>query len=167
MSSIQDLGNDKTFFMKEFNNLIKELEEKKGIEEKAEISFVDLTKVAEYLNTAKPQSHMRDHKFKVLEYLTDLKSLFENKNTTEIDFLTLKRDKLNSVIHFVNIKNGFSIRNSLIHSHALIGIIIDIILSISGFAKHYFYIPIFMLIFLIIGSIKHKKAKSENKILEL
>lgn len=167
MSSVQDLENDKTFFMKEYKSLIKELEQKNGIEEKAEINFMDLTKVAEYLNTAKPQSHMRNHKFALLEYLTDLKSLSENKNATEIDFLTLKKNKLNSVTHFVNIKNGFSIRNNLIHSYALIGIIIDIILSISGFAKNYFYIPIFMLIFLIIGTIKHKKAKSENKILEL
>ena len=60
--------------------------------------------VAEYLNTAKPQSHMRNHKFTLLEYLTDLKSLSENKNVTEIDFLLLKKDKLNSITHFVNIK---------------------------------------------------------------
>ncbi|MDG5493239.1 hypothetical protein [Psychroserpens sp. SPM9] len=167
MSLVQDLENDKTFFMKEYKTLVKDLEQKNGIEEKAKISFIDLTKVAEYLNTVKPQSHVRNHKFTILEYLTELKSLSENNNTTEIDFLTLKKDKLNSITHFVNIKNGYSIRNNLIHSYALIGIIIDILLSISGIAKHYFYIPIFMLIFLIIGSIKHKKAKSENKILEL
>ena len=147
MSSVQGLENNKTYFMKEFKALINELEQKNGIEEKAMISYADLTKVAEYLNTAKPQSHMRNHKFTLLEYLTDLKSFSENKNVTEIDFLTLKKDKLNSVTHFVNIKNGFSVRNNLTHSYALIGIIIDIILSISGFAKHYSYIPIFMLIF--------------------
>ncbi|OUS02646.1 hypothetical protein A9Q86_02950 [Flavobacteriales bacterium 33_180_T64] len=167
MSSIQDLENDKTYFMKEYNILISELKQKNRIEEQTNISLTDLTKVAKYLNTAKPQSHMRNHKFALLEYLTELKSLSENKNATEIDFLNLKKDKLNSVMHFVNIKNGFSIRNNLIHSYALIGIIIDIILSISGIAKHYHYIPIFMMIFLIIGSIKHKKAKSKNKILEL
>ena len=167
MSSVQDLENDKSYFMKEFNTLISELGQKNRIEEKAMINFADLTKIAEYLDTAKPQSHMRNHKFTFLEYLTDLKTLSVNKNATEIDFLTLKKDKLNSVTHFVNIKNGFSVRNNLIHSYALIGIFIDIILSISGLAKHYFYIPIFMLIFLIIGAIKQKKAKSENKILEL
>ena len=167
MSSIQDLENDKTYFMKEYKTLISGFEQKNGIEEKAMINFNDLTKVAEYLNTAKPQSHMRNHKFSLLEYLTDLKSLSENKSATEIDFLILKRDKLNSITHFVNIKNGFSVRNNIIHSHALIGILIDIVLSVSGIAKHYFYIPIFMLIFLIIGYIKQKKTKAENKILEL
>lgn len=167
MSSVQDLGNDRTFFMKEYKALIKKLEQENGIEEKAGISFTDLTKVAEYLNTAKPQSQMRNHKFTLLEYLTDLKSLTKNKHSTKVDFLTLKKNKLDSITHFMNIKNGFSIRNSLIHSYALIGIIIDILLSISGFAKHYLYVPIFMFIFLIIGFIKHKKAKSENKILEL
>ncbi|WP_100616415.1 hypothetical protein [Confluentibacter citreus] len=167
MSSVQDLENDKTYFMKEYKTLISGFEQKNGIEEKAMINFNDLTKVAKYLNTAKPQSHMRNHKFSLLEYLTDLKSLSENKNATEIDFLILKRDKLNSITHFVNIKNGFSVRNNIIHSYALIGILIDIVLSVSGIAKHYFYIPIFMLIFLIIGYIKQKKTKAENKILEL
>ena len=167
MSSVQDLENNKTFFMNEYKTLIKELKQKKGVEQKAEISFADLTKVAEYLDTAKPQSHMRPHKFSLLEYLSDLTILYENKNVTEIDYLKLKRDKLMSVIHFVNARNGFSLGNSIIHSYAFLGIIIDLFLTIIGIAKFYFYCPIFMVIFLIIGSIKHRKAKSENKVLDL
>lgn len=116
------------------------------------------------LHGIKPKSKTRDHKENVLSFLT---LLINNLEMDEIEYKALKRKKLDLTIYFLYNHYGIHERNYFVHIMGITGLVIDIVLSLSGIAKYYYYVPIFMLIMLFLGIRKHRRLKKEGKILDL
>ena len=53
MSSIQNLENDKTFFVKEYRTSIKNVKKKMELKKKRKFSYTYFKKIVEYLNIVK------------------------------------------------------------------------------------------------------------------
>lgn len=124
----------------------------------------EFEKLVTMLHGIKPKSKTREHKENVLSFLT---LLLKNLEMDEIEYIALKRKKLDSTIYYLQSNYGIHERNYFVHVMAIIGLAIDIGLSLTGIAKYYYYFPMFMLIMLFLGVRKHRRLKKEGKILNL
>jgi len=154
-------------FWKEFDHNLKSLEKKLDQTEIAQINPNDLRRVARYIDQLKPLSKMKGHKADLIEYLKRLQNLKEQEKFNKTNITLAKQRSLENVLSFLNGSHNFYTGNFAIHSEAIIGLAVDIVLSLIGVAQYYFYVPIFMLIMLFLGIRKHHKLKKEGKILDL
>jgi len=162
-----DLTERKSEFLVEFNQLLSEIEQQLSDEECEIVNPSDLRKIANYIDHLKPLSKMRGHKKNLITYLESIKSLIESDQFNKTNVLLSRVGTLASVLAYLNAYHRFNSGNMEIHSSALIGFVIDVILSAIGVAKLYYYVPIIMLISLFYGIRKQRRLEAEGKILNL
>ena len=124
----------------------------------------EFVKLVTILQEIKPKSKTREYKQNVLLFLT---SLLNNLDIDEIEYMSLKREKLDSTIYYLQSNHGIHEKNYFVHIMTIIGLVIDIVLALTGIAEYYYYVPVFMLIMLFLGIRKHRRLKKEGKILDL
>lgn len=124
----------------------------------------EFEKLVTILHGIKPKSKTREYKENVLSFLT---SLLNNLDMDEIEYISLKREKLDSTIYYLQSYHGIHDKNYFVHIMTIFGLVIDMVLTLTGIAEYYYYVPVFMLIMLFLGIRKHRKLKKEGKILDL
>lgn len=154
-------------FWEEFNDNLRNLEKKLDETEIAQINPDELRRVARYIDQMKPLSKMKKHKVNLIEYLKRLQNLKEQEKFNKTNLTLAKQGSLENVLTFLNGSHKFYTGKLAIHSEAIIGLVVDIVLALTGIAEYYYYVPVFMLIMLFLGIRKHRRLKKEGKILDL
>lgn len=152
-----------------FGNILKEkqkvLEQKYSDEDLNKINLRQLLFIGNYLDNLKPKSKVRKYKEFLLNYLNQFIYINIELNDEEITFK--KKEHLEPLISFLRKYHNFYTNNLLIYVRTTLGLVLDLILIFFGIGEHYYYVPIFMIVFFIFSLRKHNKLKKEGKILRL
>lgn len=159
-------------FLKSIQDLISKASRIHNFEKRADIRFEYIIIAAKYLDVAKPQSHMRPHKRRLLILLEKLIMTIDQQkqsNAKPADLISIqiiKKEYWYPVCYFLNNKEGFMVGYSNAFLNAIIGIAMDLFLfSTIPFYKD-FKIPAFTIILSTIAIIRVHKHKVERKFLK-
>lgn len=115
-----------------------------------------------YIDNLKPKSKYREYKKEILEFVDTLE---RNSDLAKTEIVELIQKHLSPLTIYLKSEHGFQDKHGWFWS-GVFNLGLDIILIVTGLAKHYFYIPIFTIIAVIRNLWKLKKSKTENKFLD-
>jgi hypothetical protein len=130
------------------------------------LTFIDIDTLfdaGKYINNLKPKSKYREYKKQILMFIDTLE---KDSNLEKKDIVELNRIYLSSLITFLMSEHGFKQKHGWLWS-GVFTLVLDLILIFTGIAQYYYYLPILTVITVIRSIWKIKKAKTENKFLDL
>jgi hypothetical protein len=130
-----------------------------------EINMSQLIYIGQYLNVIKPKSKTRNYKEYLINYLNEF--IYSNKKLNPLDIDYAKKEHLEPLLNYLSKYHDFSTNCLILYVYAALGAVIDFFLIIIGLAKHYYYIPVFTILFFLFALKKQRKLKKEGKILYL
>ncbi len=129
------------------------------------INISQLIFIGEYLNEIKPKSKTREYKEYLINYLNEF--IYSNKELSRLEIQKVKDNHLEPLITYLRKYHDFHTNYLIFYGHIIFGGFVDLFLLIIGLAKHYYYIPLFVILDLFLAIRKYKKLKKEGKILYL
>ena len=127
------------------------------------INIDTLINAGRYIDNLKPKSKYRDYKHHMLLFIENLEI---DNDLQKKEIVELSRIHLNSIILFLVSEHGFKQKDDWFWS-GLFNLVLDIVLILTGIARYYYYVPIFTIIAVFRNIRQIKKAKKENKYLDL
>lgn len=128
----------------------------------SKLSVEEVIKVSQILSETKPKSKMRIHKKQLLKYL-DFMSSHHAERLTQKEIDAVKQKHVFQSNYLMR-DRGF-VHQGLWVYFTLTGLLLDIILFFVGVSKHYYFIPICMLVSFVRSYRRELKAKKEGKLL--
>ncbi|WP_053978602.1 hypothetical protein [Mangrovimonas xylaniphaga] len=160
------LTEENLLFLNEFYSLVNAFDNKKEMERKANIKLNYLIRIAEFLVIANPQSQTKKHKENLLNYLKALQNTLNDNEYSKSKYIGLKHTKLYPITQWMR-KYGFRSSYELINFKIYIGLVFDLIFWVLLLKEHFYFVPIFTLLFVLNGFWNLMKVKREKKLLNL
>jgi hypothetical protein len=150
-------------FRELLENKVKRLRELYTPEYEKRIRLDELKRIGIFFDDLKPKSQQREYKRLILDYLDELKNT--EKELTKKEIWDLINKYLSPVFNYLNDKHDFLLKGTWFYI-GIYGFILDVILYFVGIGKHYYYLPVFAIIFLLSRYIKERKAKKKGKFID-